>query len=338
MTGEKVYIVLVNYRTPVDTAECLASLADLDYENRQVLLVDSASGDGSLDILAGFLDRRYGATPLRLDEEAVLEDSLVPPAPKDLGGGRPVFIQGRRNLGFARACNLAIRYALAQADFGFLWLLNNDTVVDRRALSALVQGMTTDPGLGIGGSVLRYYDRPDKVQAVGGGCFLPGLGLCVLLRGNAHRAALGRRVESGPSRGINYIMGASFLIRRKVLEEVGLLDEAFFLYAEELDYVRRSRDRGWRIFVRPDSFVFHKGGRSSAGKKNPLYWRHLTRSTVLFLRKHHHPLWLVTAVPAMVARAALSGRGPGAARAAASGVRAGLSYPVRGVKPNRARL
>jgi len=157
-----------------------------------------------------------------------------------------------RNLGFAGGNNVGIRRALAEgADY--VWLLNPDTIPEPEALSAMVDLAEQDPRIGAVGSVLLDMDNPQQVQAWGGGEVVLFWGLIRLLTHPRQAARL------------SYISGASLLIRRRALEQVGLLDEGFFMYGEDCDYGLRLRKAGFLLAVAPQARVRHKGGTSWQG-------------------------------------------------------------------------
>jgi len=174
------------------------------------------------------------------------------------------------NLGFGGGCNVGIRHALAQgADY--VWLINSDATVAPAALTALVQVADSDPALGSAGSVLCEADQPDQIQLWGGG------------RVNLWLGRSNHCVVPGP---ISFISGASLLLRRAALEQVGLFDETlFFMYWEDTDLGFRLANAGWRLAVAEDSKVWHKQS-ASLGLGNPLLDEYATRSCVRFLRRH----------------------------------------------------
>ena len=178
------------------------------------------------------------------------------------------------NVGFAGGNNVGIRYALEQgADY--VWLLNNDTRVDPNALTAMVSVAERDPKAGAVGAVLYYMDEPERVQAWGGGRVSLWWGI------SRHFTA------PVPVERIHYITGASLLIRREALEEVGLLDEGFFMYWEDADFGFRLRKAGWKIAVASSARVWHKES-ASLGKRNPVMDRYFSASAARFFQ-HHAP-------------------------------------------------
>ncbi|WP_218156566.1 glycosyltransferase family 2 protein [Polaromonas sp. OV174] len=179
-------------------------------------------------------------------------------------------LQTGANLGFGGGCNAGIKLTLARgADY--VWLINSDATVDPGALSALVRVAEKNPALGAVGSVLYEADQHDRIQLWGGGTVNLWLGR------SQHRTS------PGP---LDFISGASVLLRREVLEEVGLFDQAtFFMYWEDTDLGFRLRRAGWQLAVADDSRVWHKQS-ASLGKRSPVLDAYFTRSGVRFLRRH----------------------------------------------------
>jgi len=160
-----------------------------------------------------------------------------------------------KNLGFPRGCNVGIRRVLAEgADY--VWLLNNDVIVDPGALDALVDKAESDPQIGAVGSAIYCMEKPTELQAWGGGYINFWIGR------SRHF------LKPVADEKIQYITGASLLIPRRVLEDVGLLDEEIFLYWDDPDYCWRVRTAGWKLAVAGKSKIWHKG-MSAHGKKSP---------------------------------------------------------------------
>lgn len=216
-----VYIILLNYNGYKDTIECLQSLRHLEYPNYHVVICDNDSLD---------------------DSEKHILDWL-----KECPNEPFHFIQTGANLGFAGGNNVGIRYSIKKgADY--IWLLNNDTVVEPDALTHMVNKMETNKKIGICGSKLcSYYDRS---QVVGLG------GWCHPLTGSA-----GHIIKENELGKLAYIIGASMLFRREVFENIGLLQDDYFLYYEELDIAERIREK-YIMDVSLDSVVYHKEGAS----------------------------------------------------------------------------
>jgi len=237
----RVYVLLLNWNGWRDTLECLTSLQHLKYDNFSVVVLDNGSTDDSVK---------------RIRESF----------------SSAILIENGQNRGFAAGNNVGIRYALERGG-DYVWLLNNDTVVDPDALSTLVAVAESDPRLGAVGSVLYYMTEPDRIQAWGGGQ------VSLLLGTSSHYT---RPVKNEK---IGYLTGASILVKRAAIERVGFLDEGFFMYWEDVDYCFRLRKAGWCLAVAPESRVFHKVS-SSVGGQSPTRDLLAAVSSVRFFTRH----------------------------------------------------
>jgi GT2 family glycosyltransferase len=195
-------------------------------------------------------------------------------------------IEAGENRGFSAGNNIGVRHALAHGA-EFVWLLNNDTTVETDALTVLVAEASKDPQIGIVGSAVYFGRDSGRLQAWGGGTV--GWSL-----------STGRFDDSPtPPESVDYIMGASMLIRREVFETVGLLDESYFIYFEDIDFCRRAMSRGWKLAVAPESVVHHYvGGTMKADTvvRSEFADRMQARSSGIFIGKHAGPR-IVAAVP-----------------------------------------
>ncbi|MDQ3396755.1 MAG: glycosyltransferase family 2 protein [Deinococcota bacterium] len=253
-----VYIVILNWNGWRDTVECLASLNGLSYRNYRVVVVDNASSDGSVA-------RIRAAYP----ELTLLESE--------------------RNGGFAAGNNLGLRHALAHAA-DYVWLLNNDTTVDPEALTYLVKRLREEPAAGMCGSKLHYYHDPDKLQALGGASYNKWFGTAKHL--GQHQGAKEPVDLKRLERSMDYVVGASLLVSRAFLEDVGLLSEDYFLYFEEIDWATRAKPR-YRPALAEGSSVYHKEGASigsSSGtptEKSLLADYYSLKNRLVFTRKFY---------------------------------------------------
>ncbi len=225
-----VFIVVLNWNGWRDTHACLESLAGLAYPNAHVVVVDNASEDGS---------------------EARLRE-LYPVL---------TLLQSGANLGFAGGNNVGLRYALANGA-EYVWLLNNDTLVEPDALTALVDKMQREPDLGLCGSTLLYEAERNTVQALGGARYNRWLGTVEHI--GQHQPRTQSVDERAVEKQLSYLIGASILASRAFLEQVGLLQDDYFLYFEELDWAARTRGT-FRLGYASRSVVYHKEGSSIGG-------------------------------------------------------------------------
>lgn len=178
-----------------------------------------------------------------------------------------------RNLGFSGGNNLGIQQAMRH-EVEYVWLLNNDTQPACGSLRQLVQAAEADVRLGAVGSVLHYASDPQKVQAWGGGRINLWNGY------SSHATA---PLKAGAS--LDFLTAASMLVRRRALEEVGLMDDRFFLYWEDTELCFRLRQNGWRLGVAPGAVVLHKVN-ASTNHETGLIDRYFTASAMRFLSQY----------------------------------------------------
>lgn len=260
----RVFCVVINWNGWKDTKACVESLVAQDYAGLCIVIVDNGSTNDSVQ-------RIRAAFP----EIALLT--------------------AEQNRGFAAGSNIGIRYALERgADF--VWLLNNDILAPPDTLRKLITA-ASEPRAGMVGAVLRYLDRPETIQAWGGGSIVPWMGYATHFH------------EPAELNGRSFLTFASVLLRREMLEEVGLLDEGYFMYFEDSDLCFRARRFDWKLLVAGNTAVLHKEGGSSVSKKNPRTDRIVTASGLRFLDRYGKPRSIAKAlfVLSRLARRAVGG-------------------------------
>ncbi|MCB9592020.1 MAG: glycosyltransferase family 2 protein [Sandaracinaceae bacterium] len=267
----KLLAITLNYKTPRMTLDAvraaLPALARVDGGWR-LDVVDNDSQDGS---------------------EATLREGVA-----ELSNVR--FLQTGHNGGFGFGNNYAIRAALESDDPpDYVYLLNSDAFPSEHAIEALVDYLDAHPDVGIAGSYIHGVDGEPHLTAFR----FPSLASEVL---GAFRLGALKRVLSDhevpiipmpdTTRAVDWLAGASMMIRREVLESVGLFDETFFLYFEETDLCRRARLRGWATHYVVESRVAHVGhgstGLKDKSKPMPRYWFDSRRH---FFRKSYGPAY-----------------------------------------------
>ncbi|MFC4769941.1 glycosyltransferase family 2 protein [Effusibacillus consociatus] len=299
----KIYILILNWNGWKDTIECLETVFRNDHPNYQVIVCDNQSQDDSLDYIKAWAEGRLETLMWESEELRYL---TFPPVAKPIhyieydrknaeAGGNSqdenvplILIQNGANLGFAGGNNVGLRYILARNDFAYVWLLNNDTLIKTDALTKMIQRIKEIPEAGICGSTLLYYHQPDKVQAYGGARYNKWIGLA------KHIGALENLkdfidVHDIESR-MNYVVGASMLVSRSFLNDVGLLSEDYFLYCEEVDWSTRAGNR-YLLLYEPSSVVYHKEGATIGGshirskEKSYIAEYHAVKSRLVYTRK-----------------------------------------------------
>jgi GT2 family glycosyltransferase len=289
-SSPSVTIIIVAWNQLEKTLACLETVAALDYPNFRVLLVDN----GSQPPLAEAVAARF----------PTVETSRLPD-----------------NLGFAGGYNAGLRQAMAGNSQYFL-LLNNDTLVEPDALTHLVAEIESAADVGLATAKIYYAAQPDRIWTVGA-----NLNVFLDLKDGGRE-----QIDAGQwatPRDVDFAPFCAILIRREVIAAVGLLDEAFFLYYEDMDYCRRARAAGWRIRLAPDAHVRHDVSASSGGRDSPMERYYMAESGGRYFRKHGRGPRLLLIVPfrllsalKMTARLLLAGKRD-ALRAYWLGLRAG---------------
>jgi len=265
-----VLIAIVNYRTPDLVIACLASLVEevRAYSQTQVVVIDNASGDGSVKRIGNAIQSRGWRGWARV-------------------------VGSPRNGGFAYGVNMAIRCAPEGFEPSFIWLLNPDTRVRRGALRSLIDFMQAHPSAGIAGSLIEDADGivwpyafrfPTVAGEVERGA---RLGMVSRL---LKRSAVLRRMNESPAMA-DWVSGASMMVRAGVLDAIGPFDEGYFLYYEETDFCLRARRVGWECWYVPEARILHIAGQSTGltGKnavipRMPRYWFESRRR--YFIKNH----------------------------------------------------
>jgi len=245
----RVAIVVLSWNGYEVTRDCLKSLSQIDYRNYQVILVDNGSTDESAARLA-------------------LEFPHL------------IVIRSPQNLGYSGGNNLGIRYALEKDD-SYVLLLNNDTLVATDFLTQLIQAAENDAPVGVLNPKILYADAPDRIWCAGG-TFNLWCGLASAV-GNRRRdnGRYDRQAE------VTFATGCALLIKTAVVKQIGLLDERFFLYCEDVDWSYRALRAGFKVLYVPSSVVWHKDSytvKNSFGKAGRDFYN--VRNTILLARKH----------------------------------------------------
>lgn len=261
-----VAIVIVNYRGRDDTLECLQSLQGLTYPRWRAYLVDQASADGT-----------PAAVRDRFPNVVVIENAV--------------------NNGFAGGNNCAIRQALEDGAV-YVFLLNNDTTVAPDLLDRLVNAAEAEASVGILGPIMLYHAEPEIVWSTGGRVSWRGE-VEMLGQGETRHEAQAKPWEP------DYVVGCGMLLKRVVLEQIGLLDDQYFLYYEETDLSARARRAGWGVKTVNDAVLWHKVSRST-GTDSDLTLYYMRRNVLLYLwRNAPHRLLAVSAALADTLRLSL---------------------------------
>lgn len=242
-------IVVLNWNNARDTMACLDSLAQLDYPDPWLIVVDNGS-----------------------DDDSVAQIRAAHPDVTLLDTGA--------NLGYAGGNNVGVKYALA-AGADYVCILNNDVVVEPDFLAPLLAALHSQPNVGI--------VTPLVAERTAAGEHVWALGSAV----NWRTAAVTRQHAGSaviPWRGrtpfdVEIASGAAMLVKRAVFEQVGLMDEAFFLYFEEVDWSLKVRQHGYRILAVPSSVVWHEVS-ATLGATSPVIDYYMLRNQLRLIGRH----------------------------------------------------
>ena len=297
--GPAVAIILVNWNGWRDTVECIDSVLGQAHRRWHLYVVDNASSDGSVEHLLAWCrnpvadpawahhacvrrwcdQQRPAPVPYRLCES--VESAALPPANRGI-----TLIPAGANVGFAAGCNLGVRIARGHG-FDFFWFLNNDTVIAGDALTGLLRRACGTPRPGITGSTILYYDSPGVIQALGGARMDVKTGTSRHIGADMPYAEAPADPAS-VDRAMDYVMGASMLVSREFIDEIGPMREDYFLYFEEIDWAIRGRGR-FSLAYAKDSHVLHKAqasGRKVVAFSTRFYYRNRIRFMSRFYPEH----------------------------------------------------
>jgi GT2 family glycosyltransferase len=242
-----VSIILLNWNQLEVTSQCLRTLAELTYRHFEVVVLDQASDNNEYELLR---ERFPWANHIRCET----------------------------NTGFTGGNNIALN----EAHGSLLVLLNNDTEVAPDFLDPLVAAFLNNSKLGIASPQIQYFDAPGRIQYAG----CDGINYLTMRgstrgHGEMDNGAYNLQIPT------ELAHGAAMMIRREVLEQVGLLGPEFFIYYEEFDFCVRAQREGWEINYVPGSTVRHKES-VTVGKASPFKTYYMTRNRLLFLRRNVH--------------------------------------------------
>lgn len=248
MKTPSILIIILNWQQPALTLACVKAVQAMRGPSFDILLIDNGSQDDSVEIF-----------------RKELPDHHLLAAPK--------------NLGFAGGCNIGLNHAIDN-NYDYALLLNNDAFPDAEMLEYLIAEAKNDVGLA--SPKILYHSEPDVINFGGG---------------RQHHSLLelrdpGANKKDGPewqeTKEVDYLWGTCWLVNLAALQKVGLLDENFFMYYEDLDWSIRFRQAGYRLLWIGKAKLYHQESRSTGGTDSPLRRYYLARSSVIFFRRYAH--------------------------------------------------
>lgn len=270
--NHNVVIVIVNYRTGKLVVNCLESLKTILNQSVKAVVVDNCSGDNSIELIGNWISNNKNVQLICSENNS------------GFSGGNNLAIESVKKMGF-------------NADF--IWLLNPDTVVRENALQHLLTFMQQNPQVGITGSRLEDIDGKAQCSAFRFHSVLSelddGLKLGIISK-LLQKWQVALPISDVPV-CVDWLAGASMLIRRQVFEDIGLFDDEYFLYFEETDFCLQAKKAGWPCWYVPASRIVHFVGSSTgvtdgSKKRRPRYW---FESRQRYFLKNHGRLYLFLA-------------------------------------------
>lgn len=240
--------VICNWNKKEYVLNCIKSVLEQDYANVDVFVVDNASTDGSAEAVR----ESYPEVNLLVNSE---------------------------NLGGSAGFNTGIREALKH-DYKYLWLLDNDVVVDKQALTELVNFMENNEGTGMAGSKLYFMTQPDLVQEFG-----------AWIDWEKAHVAPNKKYYSEAAEGeitenveVDYVPACSVLVRAEAIRACGMMNETNFLYWDDMEWGFNIKQGGYKVFAVAASKVWHNMG--TANKKSLLPTYYFWRNRIRFFKRY----------------------------------------------------
>jgi GT2 family glycosyltransferase len=255
----RICILTTTWNRVSKTLQCLESVFAQDCSAFSVLLVDNGSTDGTVQLVTEYFP-----------EVSVI---ALP-----------------RNIGFAAAYNVGLRWALEE-NFQFIFLINNDTILAPDCLSRLLQEAEAADSIALVTAKIYFESEPDRIWSVGGR--LSPWTLEIVDKGD-------NQLDQGQwstARDIDFAPLCGVLIDGHALKTIGLLDEGYFVYYEDMDFCRKARLAGFRLRLAPDAHMWHAVSASSGGRHSPMerYW--MAQSSGRYFRLHGRGWRLFVIIP-----------------------------------------
>ena len=248
-THPLVSIITINYNESSVTMDMLESLKGLAYKNIEVLVVDNASPNDNPDII----------------KETFPEINLI---------------KSKENLGFAGGNNLGVKAAKGE----FLLFINNDTIVPENFIEPLVETLENDHSIGMVSPKIKFHWDASLIQYAG---YTPMNQWTI--RNNSigyHQKDDGEYDQPGETESIH---GAAMMVPKRVVDDVGMMTEIYFLYYEEHDWAEMIKRAGYKVYYQPQSHILHKESLST-GKFSPLKTYYIARNRIVFARRNFKPI------------------------------------------------
>jgi len=270
-TSPHISVIILNWNGWQDTIECLETVLKNNYQNYHILLIDNfseddsitrirqwASGDWNMEIKTSFPDLVYPLVKkpvklleLNLEVNNNPEEQMAGQSWKNIPLQSIILIKNFENSGFAIGNNLGIKIAEYLFENQFIFLLNNDTVIDKESIVEILNDLTSRTYLGLSTAAIYFYDDPDKVSNLGGNISIFGK--------RKYNTSVSRSGKSD----VTFVTGCALMVKGEIFRTYGLLSEKFFFGEEDFEYSLRMKKNKVKMSCSPNSIVYHKVNVSS---------------------------------------------------------------------------
>ncbi len=280
----KVTIIILNWNSWQDTIECLESIQKVDYTNLEVIVVDNASKDESLEKISSWCrQNKVWCHQLSQGLDNPKIESIAKPIMYDDPNNEDtiqqlLLIKLPENTGFCLGNNIGMKQAIANGT-AFLLILNNDTIVTPTFLKPMIEIAQQEENVGLVGGIICYAENPDLIWFAGGSFDK------YLESRREFDGELDYGIEFDRILNTDWVSGCMTLIPRSVYNRLGGYYEGFYIWSEEWDYSLRAKKAGYNLVIASKARIYHKVGRS-LGVMKPLSYYYGTRNRLLLKRMH----------------------------------------------------
>ncbi len=277
---QKLYIVLLNFNGTNDTIECLDGLIKSEYENIQIIVVDNSQDETAIKSLINWaidLEKEISIqaenTNNKFHKKPITFINLKEEEFHKKKNEKILFVKAKSNKGFSAGNNIALRYIKNNGDSNsFIWLLNNDTKVEKYTVNQIFEEINKinnkyNSKIDIIGTPLMEYYDPNIIQALGGS-YNEKTGLTSHIGKDIKLSSVTSGYLQELIKNVTYPIGASIIISKDFLNEIGFLCEDYFLFYEELDWIYRAKQKGGKLYIIKVFSILHKQGNTTKAKSS----------------------------------------------------------------------
>jgi GT2 family glycosyltransferase len=298
----KVTVIILNWNGWEDTIECLESLYQIEYSHYNVIIVDNASTNNSIEQI-----KRYTEGKIEVKSDFFEYDQKNKPIKileynneeylRSMGGKifdlalnkKLILIKNDKNYGFAEANNIGLKYALKNLNVDYFLLLNNDTIVYPKFLTELVKVSEKDTRIGIAGP---------KIYPLTNGVVIKDKAI-IGSKISFWKGGLPIGLKNGDQiKDVDLISGACILIKKETLLKLGFLDSIYFFGWEDADYCTKAKRSGYRVIGVSNSKILHKIGASYENfSKHPEILSNGIKNQLIFMDRYSSKLQYIISIP-----------------------------------------